>query len=1823
MRKKLNILFIVAMIFMLALCLVACNKGAQDLSKLPDEVGGRGEEFVYTDAYLKFAFPKQPSSVFSAIYVDEFNVDDVIYSIVYTDGKVTTEVNGGNLTEDMVDKDDRPLLSQVGHHMIHVTTTLDDGKVATGSFALHLKDHSNAVNRVTLKFNLTDNSSNKIATAYFGSVNQAVASVEIDEGAMFSSWEQFVREFRMAINGRALVALTYDGGRISPNEGFENGFEITRDMIFTGVWTDDIINVTYDLNLPSDATLIDNMPDPRPTFETSVSVQRNVGRIISPKTEPFNVFNGYYFAGWYVNDGDGKLDNDKLWNFSHTVGTTDIALYAKWTQRAYSFTLYTMGGVFKSGVSHSEDGKEDGKTVINSTEVAESLGYKVIPSTSRFSTLTGEINRIIFTGFKYGDTFDKYVAKVDVGTRDADGKIVYVFMKFTDVLANLTKGGDYVKTDGICKDSTCTTPANVDTMISDGEGRIDDLGYVKWVFNSPQRGENESDVAYADRVHVQFSDYMVNVVFKDNITLKTDGTLRLDKISDDSVNELKIPDKIKFNGVDRYITEIGDKAVMDIKTLYKLDLSEASHLTAIGNEAFSHCASLAKITMPTNNNIENVGRNVFYRTVYESNYSKDHGGLQFIIINKTLYNFVGEPGLYSGVAELDLSTPTFYTADNCELEQSKIDEANAQLSAVTRISAGALELLTNLERVRLGDNVERIDNYAFVNLKSLQRILVSRESKLRYIGEHAFEESAPIFTTANDEIIIGDVYYRFLDRTATQVTIPDNIRFIAPEAFIGCVNVEQITFLTSDIEEIGKDAFFSTQWIRHNDGVYVIDGFVIVNGILSEYFGNNFNEDNADIIIPQSVTKIAPYTFNSFAQDVKTMQIHSRVAKIGDYAFSGSTSLESIVFADITVSGEILVGAPDITDKTFLNQNDKIAFGLKLYFRQDVINLLKDLSDKVDQIADATTQKWVRLYNANKDVFVAEKVSSVWIDKSVVSTSLLKTGATENAYYDRYGKNLIEKALVVISNTGIKQKQSLDPRENQMAFVEITSDGKYKSLYEEGKTKYVITFTYHGSTEGCAVTADDENLFVFESTNAIKGVPAFFKSEEYTANTNMIDVSAKTEASDYWIDGFKGQVEGKDRPTFYTSNTGINVKFCYKDITGAVCERPIKILSFSTNVEKPNDKAIFSVDFNGLGEYRFTMNYAVVKSLFKEIRQSSSISIPLNGDPIVHFNNFQVELVGQDGISKSLSLNTTNFSVIAVDGVASQNVNTTEIGRHTMTIQYAKNDADGVLVKQVVYTVILNADPAIFQYEIVSDNYKTAKIVSVNMVARNADTLVLPETCDIRGTEYKVVEIGDRAFEEMPSLKSVYLSTTINKIGNFAFAGCALLENVYMVDIVGAEFLGVGKEKTQLGVDAFEVIRVVSETEDTIVKEVKLLTLADVDLEGKTSVKVRSSYTIQTASSGKKTIIYNVVQASENLAVKADPNTTKVYMPDTIYNHYVMTYNTVNYEPEIYHGEFVFHAMDRLPSALTYIGNSAFTECAKLKTIELSYCTDLRFIGVRAFADSGLERIEIPLSEKLSVLNAYCFENCTNLLSVTIHGNIKVIAEGCFKGCISLESFDSMRSTTVDGTEVLWEDSIGCQTIGNNAFSNCTNLSEITVDYGVENMGESVFSSCNAVVIYCYLMDESEAISNGWGADWSGQRPVVWFYENNIIADDGRAYVYDENGICYAYEVGGELVATVVNQRSGVETANIKSTIHGYDGKERTVTAIDSGAFKDCYKLKEVTLPSSVTRIESDAFRNCVSLTTFSFSGTNELVYISNTAFVGCNESFIPPTIKS
>ncbi len=152
-----------------------------------------------------------------------------------------------------------------------------------------------------------------------------------------------------------------------------------------------------------------------------------------------------------------------------------------------------------------------------------------------------------------------------------------------------------------------------------------------------------------------------------------------------------------------------------------------------------------------------------------------------------------------------------------------------------------------------------------------------------------------------------------------------------------------------------------------------------------------------------------------------------------------------------------------------------------------------------------------------------------------------------------------------------------------------------------------------------------------------------------------------------------------------------------------------------------------------------------------------------------------------------------------------------------------------------------------------------------------------------------------------------------------------------------------------------------------------------------------------------------------------------------------------------------------IPNSVTKIGSYAFFNCNSLPVIQniryadtylvavidksLSYYTikdGTRWIGFRAFQECpNLVSVTIPNS--VVGVEESAFESCSGLTSVVMGNSIKYIGYRAFSGCSSLPSVIIPNSVTVIGAE---------------AFAGCANLTSINIPDGVTSIGGSAFGGC-------------------------------------------------------------------------------------------------------------------------------------------------------------------
>ena len=147
-----------------------------------------------------------------------------------------------------------------------------------------------------------------------------------------------------------------------------------------------------------------------------------------------------------------------------------------------------------------------------------------------------------------------------------------------------------------------------------------------------------------------------------------------------------------------------------------------------------------------------------------------------------------------------------------------------------------------------------------------------------------------------------------------------------------------------------------------------------------------------------------------------------------------------------------------------------------------------------------------------------------------------------------------------------------------------------------------------------------------------------------------------------------------------------------------------------------------------------------------------------------------------------------------------------------------------------------------------------------------------------------------------------------------------------------------------------------------------------------------------------------------------------------------------------------------IPDSVTSIGNSAFGGCANLASINVSEKSEnYSSVDGILFNKNITKLIRYPSAKTISeysVPNSVtsignsAFSGCTNLASITIPDSVTSIGDGAFGVCTNLASITISNSVT---------------SIGTHTFTSCANLTSITIPDSVTSIGSMAFNGCKSL----------------------------------------------------------------------------------------------------------------------------------------------------------------
>lgn len=249
---------------------------------------------------------------------------------------------------------------------------------------------------------------------------------------------------------------------------------------------------------------------------------------------------------------------------------------------------------------------------------------------------------------------------------------------------------------------------------------------------------------------------------------------------------------------------------------------------------------------------------------------------------------------------------------------------------------------------------------------------------------------------------------------------------------------------------------------------------------------------------------------------------------------------------------------------------------------------------------------------------------------------------------------------------------------------------------------------------------------------------------------------------------------------------------------------------------------------------------------------------------------------------------------------------------------------------------------------------KTAEVTS-GKNRYSQKEVIIPEQVTSGGITYSVTKIGDEAFSNCNSIKSVTMPNSITSIGNAAFYCCGWLKTVNMSDAI-----------TEIGDRAFY--------EDTEITSISI----------PKTVSHIGSAAFQSCNGLTEVHITDLAAwcGIEFLDVTSNPLLSSRY--DTNFYLYL-------------NGEKVTDLV--IPESVTSIGNDAFPCYRNLKSVTIP--KSVTSIGEGAFYQClGLTSIHIP--ESVISIGACAFMYCSELTSISISSTVTNIGTSAFYGCMKL-----------------------------------------------------------------------------------------------------------------------------------------------------------------------------------------------------------------------------
>lgn len=413
---------------------------------------------------------------------------------------------------------------------------------------------------------------------------------------------------------------------------------------------------------------------------------------------------------------------------------------------------------------------------------------------------------------------------------------------------------------------------------------------------------------------------------------------------------------------------------------------------------------------------------------------------------------------------------------------------------------------------------------------------------------------------------------------------------------------------------------------------------------------------------------------------------------------------------------------------------------------------------------------------------------------------------------------------------------------------------------------------------------------------------------------------------------------------------------------------------------------------------------------------------------------------------------------------------------------------------------------------------ENSAVVSSSYSNRSAEEVKIPASIEVDGESMEITGIAPYTFYNYSNMKSLTIPASVKEIGEYAFANCSNLAELYVNatepavmlfsedypqanarrktgvsdDESVSQFYGIDKstcilyvpqgcaEKYRSAKGWGEFINIVEfqsqqdddglaigdvfteDTKEGVTVRYAVLSKSPMQVE----VKCTDDYdaAISQDTEGIVTIPetvrgYKVVSLSD-CALSMCRKVTKFVLPKTVTR---LESNAISFNDEL-------EVVEGL-EALEYIGRLAFAYCPKLK--EFTIPETVTFIGAQAFRNSSsLTALNIPKSV-IEIEDNFVLAGCTGLTQISVDSDNPYYdsREGCnaIIETATNKLVAGCGNTTIPTT---------ITQISDGAFSELDNLKSITIPAGVTSIGYMAFESCTSLVWVKVMSENPIEINN-------------------------------------------------------------------------------------------------------------------------------------------------